>query len=157
MSMEQLHRRVAELEGMLTSNKASTFGNGGSRVTPREPGGRDFLGTFYGCGERGHRQSECAKRVSLHLSANQADASTTIDEVNNPIAFPAIVRVRSWADVVRQDEQPQHHVVDKISEKAAAFFLAKTSTTGDRRPLPASQGTYARWCTDSGASDHVTS
>jgi hypothetical protein len=87
MSMEQLQRRVAELKGMVTSNKASTFGSGGSRVIPRQHGGRVFKGICYGCGERGHCRSECAKRLSPHQSANQADASRTVDKVNNQSIF----------------------------------------------------------------------
>ena len=34
--------------------------------------------------------------------------------------------------------------------------MAKTATPGDRRPLPTSQGTYARSCKDNGAFDHMT-
>ena len=35
--------------------------------------------------------------------------------------------------------------------------MANTSTIGDLRPLPTSQGTYARWYIDSGTFDHITS
>ena len=51
MSMKELQRRVAELKGMVASNKAATFGSGGSRVTSRQSSGRVFKGICYGCGE----------------------------------------------------------------------------------------------------------
>jgi hypothetical protein len=115
MSMEQLQRRVAELEGMVASTKAPTFDSGGFRGTTRQTGGRIFKGVCYSCGERGHRRSECVKRVAPYQSANQAAAGKPIDQDNNPIAFPAIVSVRSWADVVRQEIQSAGYGVESDS------------------------------------------
>jgi hypothetical protein len=103
--MEQSQRRVAELESMVTSAKAPTFGNGASRGTTRQSGGRIFRGVCYGCGECGHRRSECVKRLASHQSANQAAAIRTIGK-DLPVAFPATLNTKSWADVVRQEIQP---------------------------------------------------
>ena len=115
MSMEKLERRVAELEGMVASTKAPTFASGGFRGTTRQTGGRIFKGVCYSCGERGHRRSECVKRVAPYQSANQAAAGKLIDQDNNTIAFPAIVSVRSWADVVRQEIQSAGYGVESDS------------------------------------------
>jgi hypothetical protein len=111
MSMDQLQRRVAELEGMVASTKAPIFGSSGSRGNTRQSGGRIFRGIYYGYGERGHRRSECVKRVVSHQSANRVVAARTIDEDHNPITFPATISVRSWADVVRHEIQPTGYIV----------------------------------------------
>jgi hypothetical protein len=129
--MEQLQRRVAELESVVASDKAPTFGNGASRGTTRQSGGRIFRGVCYGCGERGHRRSECVKRLASHQSSNQSAATRTIDDVL-PVAFPATLNTKSWADVVRQEIQPARRVVEIVAVisrtkvEGSAAFMAKT-------------------------------
>ena len=158
MSVEQLQRRVAELESVIANSKTQFSVGNGSRGNTRQPGGRIFKGVCYGCGERGHRRSECSKRPSPHQSANQAAASRELEEDISPIAFPAIVSDRSWADVVRQDMPP----TDRVAATNAMFgssaaFMAETLGPDDHHLRSEAQGKFARWCTDSGASDHMTS
>ncbi len=155
MSMDQLQRRVAELEGMVASTKAPIFGSSGSRGNTRQPCGRIFRGVCYGCGERGHRRNKCVKRVVSHHSANHVAAARAIDEDHNPIAFPATITVRSWVDVVRQEIQPTCYIVTndlvmlRGNDTCFATFIAET-------PCSTSQEKYARWCANSGTSDHMT-
>lgn len=143
MSVEQLQLRVAELECVIANTKSTSFGGNGSRGSARQSGERIFKGVCYGCGERVHRRSECSKRPSPQQSANQAVAFIELEENSNPIAFPVIVSVRSWADVVRQDMPPTDRVVATISMYgSSAAFIAQTPGPNDHHLCSEAQGKY---------------
>ncbi len=161
MFMEQMQRRVRELESMVARAKAPTFGNGASCGTTRQSGGHIFRGVCYGCGERGHRRSEWVNRLASQQSANQAAATRPIDE-DLPVAFLATLSTKSWAYVVRQEIQPARRdaeivaVVSRTNVEVSAPFMAKTPPRNYGCPRSSAQEKHARWCIDVGASDHMT-
>ncbi len=106
----QVPEYFQQLKSVIANTTSTPFGGNGSRGHARQVGGCIFKGVCYGCGDRGHRRSECSKRPSPQQSANQAAAFKELEEDTNPIAFPVIVSVRSWADVVRQNMPPTDRV-----------------------------------------------
>ena len=64
----------------------------------------------------------------------------TIYEDHNPIAFPATISVRSWADVVRHEIQPTGSIITndlvmlRSNDTSSAAFIADTLVPSGPRP-----------------------
>ncbi len=65
--------------------------------------------------------------------------------------------------MVRQEIQPAGSIItndlvmSRSNDTGSAAFIAETSVPSGPRPCSTAQEKYARWCADSGASDHMTS